>query len=209
MKLLYSFAVLIYMPKGLIFVISGPSGSGKTTLAKKLVRDSRLKAKLARAVSFTTRPRRTGEKDGRDYFFVCQKKFFALRRQKKLLEWTKFLGYYYATVKESFRRTLGLGKSIILCLDQRGAFKIKRIYPRKTRLIFILPPSINTLHRRITLRAGAHKDKQAKEISQRLDLADKEIRLARKYDYCIVNRNLNKAFRELKDIVNKEVTIRR
>jgi guanylate kinase len=192
-----------------IFIISGPSGSGKTTLAKKLLAEASLRGKLKRLVSFTTRPKRPAEKNKKDYVFVSQKKFFSLRKKKKFLEWTRYLGYYYATAQESFQQAFDQGKNVVLCLDQRGAFKIKRLYPRNTCLIFILAPSIEALKQRINLRAGKSQHKQAQEIIQRLGLAEKEIALAKKYDYCILNRNLNTAFRHLKAIVKKELSKRR
>lgn len=193
------------MEKSRIFIISGPSGSGKTTLAKKLLAEPALRDKLKRSVSCTTRPRRPDEKNKNDYIFISKRDFLAWRKKKKFLEWTRYLGYYYATPKESFNETLEKGKSLVLCLDQKGAFKIKRLYPQNTCLIFILAPSLAALKKRINLRAGRQQKKQVQEINLRLGLAKKEIELAKKYDYCILNRNLNTAFRELKHIVQKEL----
>jgi guanylate kinase len=190
---------------GLIFVISGPSGSGKTTLAKKLLSDAGLKRKLSRLTSFTTRPRRPGEKQGHDYFFVSQEQFFKQRRAKKFLEWIEYLGYYYATAKDIIEAKLNQGKSIVLCLDQRGAFRIRRLYPDLARLIFILPPDLKTLKKRINLRANGVKAGTARENARRLRLAGKEIRHKRKYDFCVVNKDLSKALKELKAIVVKEI----
>lgn len=189
----------------MIFVISGPSGSGKTTLAKKLLSDAGLKKSLSRLASFTTRPRRPGERQGHDYFFVSKEQFLEQRRAKKFLEWIEYLGYYYATAKKIIEAKLNQGRSIVLCLDQRGAFRIRRLYPELARLIFILPPDLKTLKKRIDSRANGAKAKAAKENKQRLSLAKREIRHKHMYDFCLVNKDLSKALRELKSIVKKEI----
>lgn len=193
-----------YMKKGLIFVISGPSGSGKTTLAKKILRDSVLRPKLARLVSFTTRPKRRGERDKQDYCFISKAEFLKLRKRKKFLEWTRYLGYYYATAKNELKNKLSAGKSVVLCIDQKGAFNVRRFFGAQARLIFILPPDLATLKQRIELRAGHVLHEHGQEISRRLGLAKDEIKQAHKYDYCFVNKSLNKALKVLKDIIRKE-----
>jgi len=193
--------------KGLIFVISGPSGSGKTTLAKKLLEDKSLKRSLSRLVSFTTRPKRPGERGRHDYFFVTKEQFLKQRKAKKFLEWTQYLGYYYATAKESIQAKLNQGKSVVLCVDQRGAFRIKKLFSQSARLIFILPPDFDTLRKRINLRANGTKTKSTKENARRLALAKEEMRHKHKYDYCIINEDLGKALKELKAIVTKGIKI--
>ncbi|MDD5044098.1 MAG: guanylate kinase [Candidatus Omnitrophica bacterium] len=189
--------------KGLIFVVSGPSGSGKTTLAKKILEDSLLKKKLSRLVSFTTRPRRPGERNRHDYFFVSRAEFLRQRREKKFLEWTEYLGYYYATAKDNIRQKLSKGRSVVLCVDQRGAFRIRTIFPKHTRLIFILPPDLKTLEKRIHLRSL--KAKNHEEIARRLRLAREEMKLCRRFDCCIMNKSLTRALNELKRFVRKEI----
>lgn len=189
--------------RGLIFVISGPSGSGKTTLAKKLLIDRALKKKLSRLVSFTTRPRRPGERNRRDYFFLKKAQFLKMLDEKKFLEWTRYLGYYYATAKDNIRDKLQQGKSVVLCVDQRGAFRIRRLFPLASRLIFVLAPDLKTLEQRINLRSQRARDDQ--ETAQRLYLARQEIKHKGKYDYRIVNKDLGKALTELKAIVRREL----
>lgn len=187
---------------GLIFVISGPSGSGKTTLARNLLGDKTLEDKLARSISFTTRPRRSGEQAKKDYFFISDKRFKQEQRAKKILEWTKYLGYYYATPREFMERQLHKAKHVILCLDLKGAFTIKRQYPRNAVTIFVLPPSQDALLYRITARC--HKTKE-EEVRQRLALAQQELKACGRYDYCVVNKNLHQATKELKGIILKEI----
>ena len=127
--------------RGGIFVISGPSGSGKTTLAKGILALPVFRRKLVRSVSLTTRPRRTGEVNSRDYFFVSRDEFSRLKRNKKILEWTRYLGYDYGTPKALIDRGLSKKKFIVLCLDIRGARRVRFCYPDDTTTIFIMPPS--------------------------------------------------------------------
>lgn len=189
--------------RGKIFVVSGPSGSGKTTIVARLLKKAVFKGSLTRSVSYTTRPKRSGEKEGRDYFFISPARFQQALREKKILEWTKYLGYYYATPKELFARQLAQGKSVILCLDVKGALRVRAAYPGSTVTIFVLPPSLGVLGKR--MRSRCSRTKKA-EIQSRIRLAAKELLAANKYDYCLVNQNLDKAVRELKTIVLDKLT---
>lgn len=188
-------------PGGLIFVVSGPSGSGKTTLLKKLRTDRQLDKRLAKSISFTTRPKRSSEKDKKDYFFITQARFEQALKAKKILEWTRYLGYYYATPRDFVEKQLKQGKHVILCLDLKGAFKIKRVYPKNTVLIFIIPPSLETLQERIGTRCNKTKKE---EIKERLKLAKTELLASCRYDYCLVNKRLQRATEELREIILRE-----
>lgn len=187
--------------KGILFVVSGPSGSGKTTLVEKLIKGAYLGNKLVRSVSVTTRPRRSAEENGRDYLFLSREEFLRRQKAKKFLEWTKYLGYYYATPRDFLNQQLKENRHVILCLDLKGARKIRRFYPGNTVSIFILPPSLSVLHGRIERRCNRTKKK---EIRQRLKLARNELSLSGKYDYRLVNKNLKQAVRELRGIILKE-----
>jgi guanylate kinase len=187
--------------QGLIFVVSGPSGSGKTTLLKKLLKDGRLKKGLIKSVSFTTRPKRSGEKDRRDYFFITKERFRQKLKAKKILEWTRYLGYYYATPRDFVEKELKKSRQVLLCLDLKGALRIKEFYPKNTVLIFIIPPSLETLRERI--RARCNKTKK-EEIRERLKLAKRELLVSSSYDYCLVNKNLQQAAEKLRKIILKE-----
>lgn len=189
---------MVLQKKGLIFVVSGPSGSGKTTLIRRLLSSRRLNYALVKSVSFTTRPKRSGEKEGQDYFFLSEKGFRQKLKAKKILEWTRYLGYYYATPKDLVDDYLNQGRYLILCLDVRGAWRIKRIYPKNTITIFILPPSLEALQKRITKRSSKAK---AKELTLRLNLAKKELLAAKQYDYCLVNKELPGAVKRLHRII--------
>jgi guanylate kinase len=183
-------------------VISGPSGSGKTTLLKGLLKHKALRGKVIKSVSLTTRLPRQGEKNRKDYFFVTREEFRRKLRAKKILEWTKYLGYYYATPLDFVKTQLKKGKNVLLCLDLKGALKIRRLYPKNTVLIFILPPSLEALRERI---AGRCRKTKKEEIGARLKQAKKEFLALKKYDYSIINKNLSQAARELKEIVLKEI----
>ena len=185
----------------MIFILSGPSGSGKTTLRDLLLKDRSVKNKFVKSVSFSTRPRRPGEKEGRDYFFVSRAEFFRLKRARKILEWTKYLGYYYGTKKELVENALKKGKHVMLCLDFKGMRRLKKIYPKETKAIFIIPPSIKELHKRIKGRSLETKDE---EIGRRVNLARKELENVSLYDFTISNVNLKQAVKGLRDIVLKK-----
>jgi guanylate kinase len=184
--------------RGKVFVISGPSGSGKTTLAEEALKAKELRRKLIKSVSYTTRPKRSGEKEGRHYFFITEQGFKQALKAKKILEWTRYLGYHYATPKDFFEGSLRRGKSIILCLDLKGALKIKRAYPQDTVTIFVVPPSLSVLGERIRKRCTKTK---REEILKRIRLAEAELLSADKFDYCLLNKNLNKVAKELKAII--------
>lgn len=190
--------------KGLIFIISGPSGSGKTTLLKKVLQQKSLKSKFVKSVSLTTRQKRSGEREGRDYFFLNPEEFKRLKKAKKVLEWTKYLGYYYGTKRDFVEKKLHSGKHIALCLDYKGALNIKKLYPMNTVTIFIVPPSIRILRKRIKSRCCKTKEE---EISRRLKLASHELRGVNKYDYALKNTNLNTAVNRLKGIILKKIEV--
>jgi len=191
--------------RGKIFVISGPSGSGKTTLRDKLLEDASLKRKFTKSVSFTTRPKRSRERHGRDYFFLRDTDFKRRLKAKEILEWTKYLGYYYGTSRSFVSKHLKQGKYIILCLDLKGALRVKRLFPRNCATIFVLPPSLKTLRERIEKRCQRTKKE---EIARRLRLAKKELNSSRHYDYIIVNKNLRRAVRELREIILDQIHLK-
>lgn len=187
---------------GYIFVISGPSGSGKTTLARNLLEDGTLKNKLKKSISFTTRPKRSNEHKNKDYFFISEQQFKKNLRAKKILEWTKYLGYYYGTPKEFIDAQLKSGKNVLLCVDLKGVVRLKRFYPDNTVSIFIKGPSFKELQIRIENRS---RDISREEVCKRIKLAKKEVLAARKFDYCLENKNLDKTTNRLKDIILSEL----
>jgi guanylate kinase len=189
-------------PRGLLFVVSGPSGSGKTTLVNLLLKDKTVCRVLRKSVSFTTRPQRLTEREGRDYFFINQSDFRRKLKAKKILEWTNYLGYYYATPREFVDKQLQNGKNIVLCLDVVGARRIKKLYSSGARTVFIKPPSLESLKERIE---GRGKKSGEKGISRRLGLARKELKACPGYDACVVNDDLKQAVRRLKQYIKGEI----
>ena len=184
----------------MIFVLSGPSGSGKTTLRDLLLKDKALRKLFVKSVSLTTRPMRTGEREGRDYFFINEAAFENLRKNKRILEWTKYLGYYYGTKKDLLEDGLSRGKNILLCLDFKGARRLKKLYPQEAVTIFILPPSLEELRKRIEKRSLGTKKQ---EVSKRMMRAASELKNIPEYDYALKNINLMQAVKRLKDIILK------
>jgi guanylate kinase len=183
---------------GMLFVITGPSGSGKTTLAQALLKDRALRRKISRSVSFTTRPKRSNERQGKDYFFISEKEFAQGRSAKKILEWTRYLGYYYGTEKSFVDAELEAGRSLILCIDVKGARRIRSLYPDNSVLIFVLPPSIKELERRIDNRCpGTCRE----EIRNRLRRAKAELKEAEWFDYRLINKDFPLAVKKLKKII--------
>jgi len=186
---------------GKIFIISGPSGSGKTTLLTRLIQDKKIGKLLIKSRSVTTRPKRLRERQGKDYFFVTKGEFKRLLKANKILEWTRYLGYYYGTPKWTVENRLKKGKHIGLCLDLKGARILKKIYPHNTVTVFILPPSLRVLKSRIE---GRCRETNQEEIARRLLLAKREILAAPGFDYSILNQNLRLALKGLKKIFLKE-----
>ncbi len=189
---------------GVIFIISGPSGSGKTTLLVNVLKSRRLKGKVAKSVSWTTRPKRTAERNGRDYFFISRQEFLRRLEAKKILEWTRYLGYYYATPKAFAEEQLAKGRSLVLCLDFKGVTQVRRIYPDRTVAIFVAPPSLGDLRQRIE---GRCCKTTKEEIARRLRLAAKESSGSGRYDYYLVNKDLKDAVKELEGVILKHTQV--
>ena len=185
-------------PKAKVFVVSAPSGCGKTTLCNKLLRDA---LGLVDSVSMTTRRPRPGEKRGADYRFISKKRFLCLIKKKAFLEYEENFGNLYGTPKRFVEVNLAKGRSVLLSIDVKGAAKIRRSYPGRSVLIFILPPSIEALKRRLHMR----KSDTPEEVKRRLLLARKEMAHKDRYDHRIVNDRLDDAYRALKRIVRKEL----
>jgi len=185
-----------------VFVVSGPSGSGKSTLVREALKGRYAGKRLVRSVSATTRPKRPGEISGTHYFFLTEDDFKKRVRAKKILEWTRYSGYYYGTPLDFIERQIRNHKNLVLCLDRKGARALKRLYPRQAVTVFILPPSIKELKRRI----DARRCKTApEEIKRRLRLASKEAACAKDYDHRIANINLAQALKQFKGIISRSL----
>jgi len=179
--------------KGKLFIVSAPSGSGKTTLCSMLLNE--FGDELYFSVSYTTRPKRNGEIEGVDYFFVSEEEFKKMIENNEFAEWANVYGYYYGTSKKKIDEALKEGKNVLLDIDIQGAEKIKKIYPDAIS-IFIMPPSIEELRRRLLKRKTDPLDK----IEKRLTIAKREIENSDKYDYIVINDKLNDAYAKLRNI---------
>jgi guanylate kinase len=187
--------------KGRLFIVSGPSGSGKTTLCKMLMALDEMRTRIVRSISFTTRPMRLGEVDGRDYFFVSGDIFARYKRKHWLLECKQVLGNFYGTPYKYVKDMVKKGHDMLLCVDIAGARQIKRSSFKKGAVaIFIMPPNLKVLEERLRLRSTENE----RGIQERLKLAQAEIKAAKEYNYIIINNNIDSALQELKGIVLAE-----
>ncbi len=184
--------------KGLLFVIAAPSGAGKTSLIEGLLRDD---AQLRLSVSYTTRAPRPGEQDGRDYHFVDESAFLAMLERGEFLECAQVHGNRYGTAHRAVRELLASGSDVVLEIDWQGAQQVRRLLPGCIG-IFILPPSVAELERRMRSRA---QDSEA-VIARRLANAREELSHAPEFEYAIINRDFDEARRDLAAIVRAERT---
>jgi guanylate kinase len=179
--------------QGSIIVVSAPSGSGKSTLIRQLL--ARV-PDLTFSVSYTTRPPRPGERNGRDYFFVSHDRFELLIARGEFIEWAKVHGNYYGTARKQILAARNAGRDILLDIDVQGHRQVRRQLPKAVS-IFILPPSFQELERRLRRR---HSD-SPEAIQRRLSTARKEITHWPEYDYLVVNSHLHESARALRDVV--------
>lgn len=180
---------------GKLFIISGPSGAGKGTICNAL----KTTADIDISVSMTTRKPRTGEQDGISYYFVSKDEFSETVRNDGLLEYAEVYGNYYGTPKGKVVEKLKDGRDVILEIDIQGALKVKENYPEGV-FIFILPPSMEELRKRITGRGTETEEC----INMRLSQTLKEISYIDKYDYCVINDEVESATERVKSIISAE-----
>ncbi|MGA0447978.1 MAG: guanylate kinase [Candidatus Phytoplasma pyri] len=184
--------------KGLLIIISGPSGVGKETVIKALF--NMINHNFIYSISFTTRPQRSYEQQGKNYYFVSEKQFLDYIDKGYFLEWTKFLGYYYGTPLHSIKENIKKGKEVIVEVEVEGALKIREKKIKDTIFIFIVPPSKKSLYDRLKKR-GTETEQI---IQQRIQKANKEFLLAYKYDYIVMNDKINNAANRIISIIKAE-----
>ncbi|MDI6808773.1 MAG: guanylate kinase [Candidatus Eisenbacteria bacterium] len=185
-----------FLEKGFLVVISGPSGVGKTTFCQALLKDE---PRSVYSVSATTRPPRNGEVQGRDYHFLSEKEFFKMRDSGGLLEWASVHEWYYGTPREPIERWLKENRIVLLDVDVQGGESIKKALPEDV-FIFILPPSLEVLEKRLSHR-GTDQDA---EVKKRLKNAPFEIGHMKSYAYIVVNDKFYEAYARVKAIVEAE-----
>ena len=183
-------------PRGFLFIVSSPSGGGKTTLIRRLLASPPDGDKLRFSVSHTTRPRREGEVDGREYHFVSAADFERMARNAEFLEHNEVHGNFYGTAKSEVLPRLAAGEDVVLDIDVQGARDIRAAYPEAIS-IFIVPSSGEELERRLRQRGLDGED----AIRKRLINAAKEIAQAESFQYVIVNDSLDRASLELESVV--------
>ncbi|MFO8112397.1 MAG: guanylate kinase [Desulfosalsimonadaceae bacterium] len=182
-------------PKGKLFIVSAPSGAGKTTLCNALRK--RFPA-LAYSVSHTTRAPRKNETDGQDYFFISKERFEEKIKKGEWAEWAQVHGNYYGTCAGQLHELLAAGRHVLLDIDVAGATQIKALFPQSIA-VFIMPPSIEDLERRLRSR-GTDSDE---EIRKRIAHAHKEIAGKDFYDHVVVNDRLEEAIEALSGLIRK------
>ena len=182
--------------RGILFVVSSPSGGGKGTLIQRVLEKI---PNLSYSVSFTTRPPRSGEIDGREYFFVTQEKFEQIAAANEFLEWANVHGKLYGTSRQQVFREISEGRDIVLEVDVQGAASVRALVPDSVS-VFILPPSFDVLRQRLIARGTD----SAEELDIRLRNAPTELRDYTAFQYVILNDDADRAADQLAAIVYAE-----
>lgn len=183
------------MQKGLLIVVSAPSGCGKGTILGQILKDE----KYYYSVSATTREPRKGETDGVHYRFMSQGQFEQLISENAFLEYAQYCNHYYGTLKQPITDALAEGRHVILEIEVQGAMQIRKLLP-DAKFIFIAPPDLETVRRRLTDRGTEPEEVIAERIAQ----ASKELQCRNQYDYCIVNDVLEDAIADFKSVIRAE-----
>ena len=176
--------------------ISAPSGSGKTTLCKAL---QLVEPEIEWSISYTTREKRSIEENGVDYFFISEKEFEDLIIQGHFVEWQNVHGFYYGTSVSNLENAIKNDKIMLIEMDVKGSMSIKKLFPDQTFSIFIMPPSISQLRERLRSR-GADSERR---INIRLKRFQEEMEFREKFDYVMINEDLDLAKIELQKTINK------
>ncbi|MDQ5983595.1 MAG: Guanylate kinase [Eubacteriales bacterium SKADARSKE-1] len=182
--------------RGLLIVFSGPSGVGKGTVLKELLK---INKNIKLSISATTRPKRDFEENGKDYYFLSEKEFLDVALNGGMLEYAKYCGNYYGSPKQQIKKWLNSGFDVVLEIEVEGGKKVRKNCSDAVG-IFILPPSIKALEKRLKGRGTESKD----VIINRLDRARKEIQVAFEYDYAVVNDEIEKCAQNMNAIIIAE-----
>ena len=180
-----------------IIVISAPSGAGKTTLCSEL---QRRKPHIKFSVSCTTRPKRVHEFDGVNYHFLSEQEFTVKMKNNEFIEFENVHGYFYGTLRKTFEDALTQQEMILFDVDVNGAMAIKSNYSDNTYTIFILPPSLDDLKKRLIQRGSETEER----INKRLERTAQEMEYKDKFDACIINDDLAIAAEDLNKLITKQ-----
>lgn len=180
-----------------MFVLSSPSGAGKTTLTRMLISEI---PELKMSVSVTTRPKRPGEVDGRDYYFVDQTRFDEMVARDELLEWARVFDNCYGTPRQPVEEALAAGRNVLFDIDWQGTQQLRGRAQKDVVSVFILPPSVQALEQRLHTRAQDSDE----VIRGRMKKAGDEMSHFDAYDYIVINDNIGIAFESVKSILRAE-----
>lgn len=188
------------MKKGLLIIISGPSGVGKGTVRKYFMDDDSLR--LTYSISMTTRKPRQGERDGVDYIFTTREKFEEAIAEGELLEWAEFVGNYYGTPLTQVEKLREEGKNVLLEIEVQGADQVRKKCPDALS-IFIIPPSMEELEKRIRVRRSEPEE----IVQQRLAKAENEMKMVSNYKYIVCNEDPQLAAELISSIIKRHMYV--
>ena len=181
--------------EGKLFIFSAPSGSGKTTIVRSLLEKD---TNLEFSISATSRPKRKNEIEGKDYYFLSAEEFKEKIANDEFVEWEEvYENRFYGTLKIELERIWSQGKHVVFDVDVVGGLNIKKKYPHKALAIFVMPPSIEELEKRLKLRSTDSSE----DIKTRIDKANEELSYAEKFDVIVINDQLEKAIQESEVLV--------
>jgi guanylate kinase len=183
--------------RGLMLVLSSPSGAGKTTLSRRLLEKD---DNVTLSVSVTTRKKRPSEMEGRDYIFIGRRRFDELVEKGELLEWAEIFDNYYGTPKKPVMDALSTGRDVLFDIDWQGTKQLSKAASGDVASVFVLPPSVSELERRLHTRAQDDYE----TIHRRMAKAADEMSHWNEYDYVVINRDLDQAFAEVIAILTAE-----
>lgn len=183
--------------KGCIIVVSAPSGAGKTTIVKNILKTF---PEIVFSISATTRKKRSSETNGVEYFFISEDEFLRKISDDEFIEWEKFYDYYYGSLKSFVEENVENGNCVLFEVDVKGALNIKRIYSEAV-LIYIMPPSLEELKKRLENRMTETEE----DLKKRIARAEMELSLKDEFDHVIINDELEKAISEVKEIIKNKI----
>jgi len=185
-----------YFPQGKAIIFSAPSGSGKTTLAKLLIKS---RTDLSFSISACTREKRAQEKEGIDYYFITIDAFKEKIKEEKFIEWEEvYKNMFYGTLKDEVKRLWGLKKHVVFDVDVKGGLRLMDYFKDRAIGIFISPPSLMELEKRLRLRSTENEE----AIQKRISKASFEMNYKDKFDYVVINDDLDRAARDVNQIAN-------
>jgi len=188
---------MVYRKKGKLVIFSAPSGAGKTTLVRRLLKTD---LNLEFSISACSRPKRKGEEHGRDYYFLSQEDFLHKIKQGEFVEWEEvYKDHFYGTLRSEVERIRNQGKNVIFDIDVQGGLNLKKNYGGEALAIFVMPPSVEELEKRLKRRSTDDPEK----INLRILKAESELKYAELFDRIIYNTELEKAVKESEEMVNE------